>query len=127
MPRVRRDPRHPSMRRHRHFLAPVSLALCLATVALWAHSYRRATDWSFRVGSHVWAAHSSGGHISLGHCRAVGPTGNSAAPPARWRWDIASVREPDWVPGFGWGDVRVGRAMPMLGDLPGIGQLFTVD
>jgi hypothetical protein len=111
-------------------LTMLSLALCMAILALWVRSYAApAGNVVVRLRG-VWCgAHSESGRIALGYCRArEAPDASGDRDGQRWQWESATGRDGPWrALGIDFGAVHVTQSsVRVLASLPSLGALFSV-
>ena len=110
-------------RRLLKFFPLVSLAACVAVVGLWVWQARTAGTYSFQRGGHMVGVSCDSVGLAVGYCRFEPPPGEAVLV----LWDWAAVDRLEWGGlGFGGGSVDAMRRMPVLGQLPTLGKLFTV-
>ena len=109
-------------------LTCLSLLLCPAALAGWAWSYTGSITSHLSFGSHYVGFTTHRGRLAVGHARA--PRLDPPAPEPRWFWPpMVGPPGPSAGPwesiGFARGTVSLGRTLPVLGDLPVLGRVFT--
>jgi len=123
---------HATMNRRPPILRFVSLVLLLATAVPWALSYARPRTFDCRLGSGRVAIASDSGRLAVGY--ASGPLlAGAPGQEVRWLWPASLASPPPGgsppgvgsALGFARGTVAVGRTVPVLGDLPLLGAVFT--
>ena len=118
------------MKRHvLNLLTALSLMLLAAAVVLWARGGGPGNVVDLHCGAHRLGISSAGGCLAVAYAHAPSLAGKGRAE-VRWFQDTPFVQTrssggPLAAMGFRRGECFVGRAMPLLGNLPHLGRVFT--
>jgi hypothetical protein len=111
---------------HRPFVFRLALGAFVALVVVRLAWGRTGRDVSLEVGAHRFGACVDGGGVALGYGYSHRPVPVDGVRPA-WNWGGAAGSDGNVsFVGFEGGTVGVVRAVPVLGSIPALGQLFGV-